>query len=102
MFVGQAWLAAGAEVTPDDEHDAYAWWPADIAQWPDEADEPLRRMAALLDGARGMSLVVPDPQAPLVRPLDDLHVPADRLARPRAATEEMVFGFAHGIGWILM
>jgi len=49
MFVGQAWLAAGAEVVPDDEHDAHAWWPADVADWPPEADEPLRRMATLLD-----------------------------------------------------
>ena len=48
MFVGQAWLPDGAEVTPDHEHDAHAWWPADPADWPDEADEPLRRMAALL------------------------------------------------------
>jgi len=48
MFVGQAWLAPGAEVTRDDEHDAHAWWPPDPADWPDEADEPLRRMAALL------------------------------------------------------
>jgi ADP-ribose pyrophosphatase YjhB (NUDIX family) len=48
MFVGMAWLAEGAEVTPDHEHDAYRWWPADIAQWPDEADEPLRRMASFL------------------------------------------------------
>ena len=51
MFIGQAWLASGARVTPDEEHDAYAWWPADIAQWPPEADEPLRRMAELLEGA---------------------------------------------------
>jgi 8-oxo-dGTP diphosphatase len=48
MFVGTAWLPAGAELTRDAEHDAHAWWPADIEQWPDEADEPLRRMAALL------------------------------------------------------
>jgi 8-oxo-dGTP diphosphatase len=48
MFIGMAWLPEGAEVTPDDEHDEYAWWPADIAQWPDEAHEPLRRMAGLL------------------------------------------------------
>jgi 8-oxo-dGTP diphosphatase len=48
MLVGQAWLAEGAEVTPDDEHDAYAWWPASIDEWPPEADEPLRRMAGLL------------------------------------------------------
>jgi 8-oxo-dGTP diphosphatase len=48
MFIGQAWLPAGAEVTPDHEHDAYAWWPAAIEQWPTEADEPLRRVAGLL------------------------------------------------------
>jgi 8-oxo-dGTP pyrophosphatase MutT (NUDIX family) len=48
MFIGQAWLPAGAEVVPDHEHDAYAWWPADISTWPAEADEPLRRMAQLL------------------------------------------------------
>jgi ADP-ribose pyrophosphatase YjhB (NUDIX family) len=50
MFVGQAWLPAGAEVVPDDEHDAFAWWPADPRAWPAEADEPLRRMAEMLDG----------------------------------------------------
>jgi 8-oxo-dGTP diphosphatase len=48
MFVGQAWLPGGAEVTPDDEHDEHAWWPPDPGEWPDEADEPLRRMARLL------------------------------------------------------
>jgi ADP-ribose pyrophosphatase YjhB (NUDIX family) len=50
MFVGQAWLPAGAEVVPDDEHDTFAWWPADPREWPAEADEPLRRMAEMLDG----------------------------------------------------
>ena len=48
MFVGQAWLAEGAQVTPDSEHDAYAWWPDDVAAWPAEADEELRRLARLL------------------------------------------------------
>jgi len=48
MVVGLAWLADGAEIAMDDEHDAYAWWPADITAWPDEADEPLRKMATLL------------------------------------------------------
>jgi 8-oxo-dGTP diphosphatase len=48
MFVGQAWLAEGAQVVPDHEHDAYAWWPAAIDEWPPEADAPLRRMAGLL------------------------------------------------------
>jgi len=48
MFVGTAWLPDGAEITRDAEHDEHAWWPADIEQWPAEADEPLRRMAALL------------------------------------------------------
>lgn len=48
LLVGMAHLEAGAEVTMDPEHDAYAWWPADIGDWPAEADEPLRRMASLL------------------------------------------------------
>lgn len=48
MFVGQAWLADGAEVTPDHEHDDHAWWPADIDAWPAEAGENLRRMARWL------------------------------------------------------
>ncbi len=47
-LVGMAWLAEGATVTPDSEHDEYAWWPADPAQWPDHADAPLRRIADLL------------------------------------------------------
>jgi 8-oxo-dGTP diphosphatase len=48
MFVGQAWLAEGAEVTPDHEHDEYAWWPSEIDQWPPEAEEGLRRVAQWL------------------------------------------------------
>jgi 8-oxo-dGTP pyrophosphatase MutT (NUDIX family) len=48
MVVGQAWVPSGAEVVMDHEHDAHAWWPPDPADWPEEADEPLRRMAILL------------------------------------------------------
>jgi 8-oxo-dGTP diphosphatase len=52
MFVGQAWLAEGADETvlPDDEHDAYAWWPSNIAEWPPEAGDVLPRMASWLSG----------------------------------------------------
>jgi ADP-ribose pyrophosphatase YjhB (NUDIX family) len=48
LLVGLAWLPNGAEVTPDDEHDEFAWWPSDVEQWPAEADDPLRRMGTLL------------------------------------------------------
>jgi 8-oxo-dGTP diphosphatase len=48
MFVGQAWLAEDAKVEPDEEHDAYAWWPREVERWPAEATEPLRRMALWL------------------------------------------------------
>jgi ADP-ribose pyrophosphatase YjhB (NUDIX family) len=51
LFVGVAWLPDGAEVTPDHEHDAFAWWPAEVERWPDEADAPLRAMATLLAAA---------------------------------------------------
>jgi ADP-ribose pyrophosphatase YjhB (NUDIX family) len=50
LLVGLAWLPEGAEVTPDEEHDAFDWWPADPAQWPDHADPPLRLMAGMLAG----------------------------------------------------
>ena len=48
MLVGLAWLPDGAAVTPDSEHDEFAWWPAEVDRWPREADEPLRRLGALL------------------------------------------------------
>jgi 8-oxo-dGTP diphosphatase len=48
MLIGQAWLPEGAEVRRDAEHDAHAWWPAEPAAWPDDADPVLRRMAAML------------------------------------------------------
>jgi 8-oxo-dGTP pyrophosphatase MutT (NUDIX family) len=51
LFVGLAWLPSGVAVTPDAEHDEFAWWPANVAEWPAEADEPLRRMAMLLSDA---------------------------------------------------
>ncbi|MBV8711564.1 MAG: NUDIX domain-containing protein [Solirubrobacterales bacterium] len=50
LLVGQAWLADGATVSPDHEHDEYAWWPAEVSRWPIEAHEALRRMAELISG----------------------------------------------------
>jgi len=51
LLVGQAWLPDGATVSPDHEHDEFAWWPADVERWPAEADEPLRRMGVLLSAS---------------------------------------------------
>ena len=48
MLLGVATLADGAQVVPDAEHDEFAWWPAEVADWPAEADEPLRAMATML------------------------------------------------------
>jgi 8-oxo-dGTP diphosphatase len=48
LLVGQAWLPAGAVVVPDDEHDDFTWWPAEVGEWPSEADAPLRLMAGML------------------------------------------------------
>src|SRR6202012_332798 len=48
MLVGQAWLPAGAQVTPDAEHDEFEWWPADVSRWPEQADAPLFRLAGLV------------------------------------------------------
>lgn len=48
LLVGLATLEDGAQPVADAEHDEQAWWPADPADWPDEADTPLRMMATLL------------------------------------------------------
>ena len=48
LFVGMATLAPGAQVEMDSEHDDYSWWPPDPAEWPEEADAPLRAMAEWL------------------------------------------------------
>jgi 8-oxo-dGTP diphosphatase len=50
MFVGQAWIAEGDEqsVTPDHEHDEFAWWPREIDEWPADAGDALPRMARWL------------------------------------------------------
>ncbi len=48
MIVGQAWLAPGSEVIPDEEHDDFAWWPAELSSWPAEGDAPLLDVAGLL------------------------------------------------------
>jgi 8-oxo-dGTP diphosphatase len=53
MLVGMAWLPDGASVTPEAEHDEFAWWPASLERWPEEADMPLRRMAGLLVACAG-------------------------------------------------
>ena len=51
MLVGMATVSGDAEVVPDDEHDEFAWWPADVDRWPAEADDRLRAMARFLDPA---------------------------------------------------
>jgi 8-oxo-dGTP diphosphatase len=48
MLVGLATVDDRCEPVPDDEHDDWTWWPAEIDGWPDEADERLKLMAALL------------------------------------------------------
>jgi 8-oxo-dGTP diphosphatase len=48
MLVGLATVAAGCEPVPDHEHDEWAWWPPQTADWPPEADERLKLMANLL------------------------------------------------------
>jgi len=51
MLVGVATVPAGAEPVPDAEHDEFAWWPADVERWPEEADARLRLMGSLLASA---------------------------------------------------
>jgi ADP-ribose pyrophosphatase YjhB (NUDIX family) len=51
MLVGLATVADGCAPVPDPEHDDWTWWPADISDWPAEADERLKLMASLLISA---------------------------------------------------
>ena len=94
MFVGQAWLAEGADeaVQPDDEHDAFAWWPGDIDDWPAEAGEALPRMARWLTrvsapAARGRAgpLTLHAPEVDLVHPLVRLPRRCSCAPSPRAS-----------------
>jgi 8-oxo-dGTP diphosphatase len=48
MLVGLARVGDDAEPVPDDEHEEFAWWPADVSSWPDEADARLRLMGNML------------------------------------------------------
>jgi 8-oxo-dGTP diphosphatase len=48
LLVGLAWLAEGATVVRDSEHDDHAWWPQDPDDWPQEADGPVRELGAML------------------------------------------------------
>ena len=50
MLVGLATVAEGADPVPDHEHDDWAWWPADVDHWPDDADVRLRLLATMLSG----------------------------------------------------
>jgi 8-oxo-dGTP diphosphatase len=49
MLVGLATVGDRSEPVPDEEHDTWAWWPADVERWPAEADPRLSLMARLLD-----------------------------------------------------
>jgi ADP-ribose pyrophosphatase YjhB (NUDIX family) len=48
LLIGSVWVAAGAEVVRDAEHDAHAWWPPDPDDWPADASPALGYMARML------------------------------------------------------
>jgi 8-oxo-dGTP diphosphatase len=52
MLVGLATVADSSDPVPDDEHDEWAWWPADVDRWPAEAHDRLRLMGRLLLGGK--------------------------------------------------
>jgi 8-oxo-dGTP diphosphatase len=55
MLVGLAIVPDDSDPVPDDEHDEWAWWPAQPADWPPEADDRLKLMADLLATRSGRS-----------------------------------------------
>ena len=48
MLVGLARVPHGAEPDARPRDDDWAWWPADVSDWPAEADERLKLMARML------------------------------------------------------
>jgi 8-oxo-dGTP diphosphatase len=50
MLVGVATVPDDCDPVPDAEHDEWAWWAPDPADWPPEADARLKLMAGLLLG----------------------------------------------------
>ena len=48
-LLGLAVVGDDAQPVPDDEHDDWAWWPADPAAWPEEAGEVNRTLATSVD-----------------------------------------------------
>jgi ADP-ribose pyrophosphatase YjhB (NUDIX family) len=52
-LVGLAVVPSDADPVPDAEHDEFAWWPPDVARWPDEADDWLRALGSGLARAGG-------------------------------------------------
>ena len=100
MLVGQAWLPPGAEVTPD----ARARRARLVAGRRRRLAGRGRRArcGAMADAARAVTSPFTPAQVPLVRPLGDLRCAARRLARPGLHGAKLVFGWAHGIGWIVM
>ena len=100
MLIGQAWLAPGAEVTRDHEHDAHAWWPPDPARVARRGTSATPAPGHVV-GRRHREL--PHAQVPVVHALGDLHGPAGRSrSRARLDGAKYVLGWAHGIGWIVM
>jgi ADP-ribose pyrophosphatase YjhB (NUDIX family) len=51
MLVGLAIVSDVAEPVPDEEHEEWAWWPAEVERWPEQADPRVRRMGRLLSAA---------------------------------------------------
>ncbi len=49
MLIGLATVPGDCSPVPDHEHDEWTWWPADVGDWPGEADERLKLMARLLN-----------------------------------------------------
>jgi 8-oxo-dGTP diphosphatase len=64
MLVGLAVVPERAQPIPDAEHDDWAWWPADVDDWPPEAHERLKVMARMLSASWSSPYVSPEMRDP--------------------------------------
>ena len=96
MLVGQAWLAPGTEVERDPEHDAHAWWPRDVGEWPGRG-----RPRAAPHGEAARLVITFDRLKYLSFAHSGVYLTLLVLAIADHPAKT-VFGWAHGIGWIVI
>ena len=49
ILIALAWVSGDAQPVLDVEHDEFAWWPAQVTEWPNTAASQVRKIGEMLD-----------------------------------------------------